>query len=298
MRVLLTGADGQLGRHLAPLLAERFELVTSAPDSGDRPCDLREETALRGLLDEVSPNLIVNPAAWTAVDDAEDHEAAAARLNQWLPARLAAWCRSRDAGLVHFSTDYVFSGRPDRAWLESDPPAPASAYGRTKLAGEDEIRRSGAGALILRTAWLYSALPGNFLSAILARAARGEDLRVVSDQFGSPTWAGSLARMTLGLLGAINIKSGSTLTLHAVDRGRMSWHEFAAMAVDMACERGLIERPVAVAAIASDEWPQRAERPRWSVLDAGALEARLGRSVPTVRQALSACLDEWKPESC
>jgi len=298
MRVLLTGADGQLGRHLSPLLSKRYELVTSSRSGGERPCDLGDESALLRLLNEVRPDLVVNPAAWTAVDAAEDHPASAARLNQWLPARLAAWCRLHDAWLVHYSTDYVFSGLPGRAWVESDRPAPASIYGRTKLAGEEEIRRSGARALILRTAWLYSARPGNFLSAILARAARGEDLRVVSDQLGSPTWAGSLAVMTIELLDAVNMEHGRTLTLHAVNRGRMSWCEFAGMAVAMAYERGLINQSVAVEAISSDEWPQRARRPCWSVLDVRELETRLGHSVPTAGQALSACLDEWKPDSC
>lgn len=298
MRVLLTGADGQLGRHLAPLLSMRFELVTSSLAGGERPCDLSDESALERLLDEVRPDLVINPAAWTAVDDAEDQPDAAARLNEWLPARLAAWCRSHDARLVHYSTDYVFSGLPGRGWLESDPPAPTSVYGRTKLAGEEAIRRTGARALILRTAWLYSALPGNFLSAILARAARGEDLRVVSDQVGSPTWAGSLAAMTLDLLGAVSMERGQTLTLHAVNRGQVSWFEFAAMAVSLAHDRGLIDEAAAVAAIRSDQWPQRARRPLWSVLDVSALEARLGHSVPSTRQALSACLDKWKTVSC
>lgn len=298
MRVLLTGAGGQLGRHLAPLLADRFELVTSARGGGDRPCDLKEEAALENLLDEVRPDIVVNPAAWTAVDAAEDHEDAAARLNQWLPARLADWCRSHDALLVHYSTDYVFSGNPGRAWLENDVPQPLSVYGRTKQAGEQEIRRSGARALVLRTAWLYSALPGNFVSAILRRAARGEDLRVVDDQFGSPTWAGSLAQVTLDLLHAGELERNEPMMLHAADRGQLSWYEFARMAVDMACERGLVDRAVRIEPIGTAQWPQRASRPRWSVLDVGALEARLGRPVLSVRQALSACLEEWNPDSC
>lgn len=298
MRVLLTGAGGQLGRHLAPLLAERFELVTSDRNCGDRPCDLQDEAVLQNLLDEVRPDIVVNPAAWTAVDDAEDHEDEAARLNQWLPARLARWCRSRNALLVHYSTDYVFSGSPGRAWLENDLPQPLSAYGRTKLAGEEEIRRSGARALILRTAWLYSALPGNFVSAILSRAARGEDLRVVDDQFGSPTWAGSLAQLTLDLLRAGKMEWHGALMLHAADRGQVSWYAFARMAIAMAHERRLIDRAVKIEPIRSDQWPQRARRPLWSVLDVGELEARLGRPVMSVRQALSACLEEWRPDAC
>lgn len=293
MRVLLTGADGQLGQHLALRLAERFEVVTSSRHGGDLACDLTDESALDRLLEAVRPQLVINPAAWTDVDGAEDHPEAAKRLNEWLPEHLARWCRARDALLVHYSTDYVFSGLPGRPWLESDAPAPASVYGRTKLAGEDAIRRSGARALILRTAWLYSALPGNFLSAILSRAARGESLRVVSDQLGSPTWAGSLAAMTLELLMGARPGTTGVLTLHTVNKGQLSWHAFAALAVEMAFERGLIKKRVAVDPIGSDQWPQRARRPRWSVLDVDELESVLGHPVLDTRQALSACLDQW-----
>ena len=298
MRVLLTGAEGQLGRHLAPRLAARFALVTSSRSGGDVACDLADAAALHQLLDTVRPQLIVNSAAWTNVDGAEDHPEQAGRMNHRLPGQLAEWCQAQDALLVHFSTDYVFSGEPGRPWNEADRPAPTSVYGQTKWAGEQAIRRSGARALILRTAWLYSALPGNFLSAILARAARGESLRVVSDQLGSPTWAGSLARMTLALLEAVRIEPGQALTLHAANRGLMSWHALAELAVELAHARGVLDLPVPVEAIASGQWPQKARRPSWSALDMSALEDWLGEPVPTVQQALSHCLDEWSIPAC
>ncbi len=297
MKILLTGAGGQLGCYLAPRLAEQGELVTSARSSGDLPCDLSDPDAVADLLAEARPELIVNAAAWTGVDAAEDEPEAAAVLNARLPEQLAAWSQVQGARLVHFSTDYVFDGAPGRPWTERDAPAPASVYGKTKLAGEEGIRRSRADALILRTAWLYSRYPGNFLSAILRRAGTGESLQVVSDQTGSPTWAGSLARMTSEALAAWSGGTGP-VTLHAVDQGSMSWHEFAGLAVTMAAERGLIAEPVSVWAITSDQWPQKARRPGWSVLDVSRLEQHSGEAAWSTRRALAACLDDLKECSC
>lgn len=297
MKVLLTGAEGQLGRHLAPRLAGLGQVVTSSREGGDRPCDLTDSAAVSALLDEVGPGVIVNPAAWTAVDAAEEQPEAADRLNRWLPETLARWCRNNGALLVHYSTDYVFQGNPGRPWTERDVTDPASVYGRTKRAGEQAVLDAGARAVILRTAWLYSACPGNFLSAILARAARGEGLRVVGDQIGSPTWAGSLAEMTVDLLRKDGADARGRI-LHAADRGCMSWHEFAELAVTMAVRRGLIKAAVAVEEIDSSQWPQKARRPSWSVLEVGAMEAACGRPLPTTEQALSACLNQWKSTSC
>ncbi|NDY96744.1 dTDP-4-dehydrorhamnose reductase [Wenzhouxiangella limi] len=293
MKLLLTGAEGQLGFHLVPYLARLGELVTTSRRSGDRPADLTDPAALSRLLDAVRPDVIVNPAAWTAVDAAEEQPEAADRLNRWLPETLADWCRHNGALLVHYSTDYVFHGAPGRPWTERDVTDPVSVYGYTKRAGERAVLGSGARAVVLRTAWLYSACPGNFLSAILARAGRGEGLRVVSDQIGSPTWAGSLAEMTADLLRNDLARPGGSI-LHAADRGCMSWHDFAGMAVTMAAERGLIDEAVPVEPIDSSQWPQKAARPCWSVLDVAAMEAACGRQLPTTKQALSACLDQWK----
>ncbi len=297
MKILLTGAQGQLGRHLLPLLSELGTVVTSARQGGDRPCDLTDAASLQAMLEQVRPQVIVNPAAWTAVDDAEDHPEAADRLNRGLPEALAAWSKDNDALLVHYSTDYVFDGQPGRAWSERHETAPVSVYGRSKRAGEQAIVASGARALVLRTAWLYSACPGNFLSAILRRAAQGDALRVVCDQVGSPTWAGSLAKATADLLAKPGPQEGARV-LHATDRGQMSWHQFARLAVDLATEFGVIDTKVPVEPIDSSQWPQRAQRPAWSVLDSSGLEKAIGHLMPTTEQSLSNCLKRWERSPC
>jgi dTDP-4-dehydrorhamnose reductase len=297
MKILLTGAQGQLGRHLLPVLSTVGRVVTTGRRGGDRPCDLTDLSALRALLNEFSPDVIVNPAAWTAVDDAEDHPDAADALNRALPEALAAWAREYGALLVHYSTDYVFDGQPGRPWSERDPTSPSSVYGRTKLEGEQAIVASGARALILRTAWLYSACPGNFLSAILRRAGQGSPLKVVSDQVGSPTWAGSLAEATANLLIRPAAVDGARV-LHATDRGQMSWHEFANMAVDLGAELGVIDCRVPVEPIDSSQWPQKAYRPAWSVLDPSELEAAIGTVMPTTEESLSNCLKTWEQSPC
>lgn len=297
MRILLTGAAGQLGRHLAPRLSVLGDVIGTDRDAGDFRCDLSDRRLLDKSLARVRPDLIVNPAAWTAVDRAEDEPELALRLNRDLPGWLGEWCTVNKVPLVHFSTDYVFSGTRDQPWSEDDAPSPESVYGQTKLDGERAIERSGADAIIVRTAWLYSHLPGNFLSAILTRAARGEPLTVVSDQIGSPTWAGHLADAVVELLRRRERVGGGVQRFHVAGRGRFSWHAFAELAVARAAEAGVIDAPVAVEPIASARWPQKARRPTWSVLDCRRYEQRVGQELPSVETGLDACLDAWKKDA-
>ncbi|RFF27835.1 MULTISPECIES: dTDP-4-dehydrorhamnose reductase [unclassified Wenzhouxiangella] len=294
MTTLLLGANGQLGRHLRTEIAS---MVTCARSRADHSLDLSDIESVPVLLDRVRPDVIVNAAAWTAVDDAEDHESEAFRLNHDLPAALAEWCRGHEALLVHYSTDYVFSGEPGRPWREEDPVAPESAYGRTKLAGEQAIATSGCRALVLRTAWVYSALPGNFVSAILNRAGEGQDLKVVADQTGSPTWAGTLAQATRRLLSRGEVVDRPEL-LHVAGQGAMTWYDLAGRAVQLAAERGIIPGIVDVEPIGSDQWPQKAQRPAWSVLDGSRYEQFTGRPLPDCEQALAECLDQWSNVPC
>ncbi len=298
MKVLLTGAGGQLGRHLVASAPDGIELFTTTRTGGDHPCDLTDQASLARILKHVRPEVVINAAAWTAVDDAEEHAEAALELNRDLPAALAGWCRANEAGLVTYSTDYVFSGQLGRGWREDDPVAPESAYGLSKMAGEREVMLSGCRGLVVRTAWVYSALPGNFLSAILGRAASGQDLKVVADQTGSPTWAGSLARASWKLVNRVVAELTAPELVHVAGQGAMSWHEFAELAVTRAAECGLIDKPVAVEPIRSDQWPQKARRPAWSVLDTHRYWEMTGESLDPVETALNDCLEQWNQEAC
>ena len=298
MRILLTGSQGQLGRHLAPRLQKLGEVARTDHAGGDFHCDLSDRRLLDKTLQRVRPDVIVNPAAWTAVDRAEDEPDTAFRLNAELPGWIAEWCAESGALLLHFSTDYVFSGTPERPWREDDEPNPGNVYGATKLEGERAIARSGARAVILRTVWLYSHYPGNSLSAILARAGRGEALNIVSDQIGSPTWAGHLADATCSVLSERERLEEGTCVFHVAGRGSLSWFEFGRMAVEHAMQLGLLTDDVAVSPIESANWPQKARRPEYSVLDCSRFERFSGVSLPSVEQGLDSCLNIWKEATC
>lgn len=298
MRILLTGCDGQLGRHLAPRLAAEGEVIRTDRSAGDFQCDLSDRRLLDKTLQRVKPDIIVNTAAWTAVDRAEDEPELAARVNRDMPGWMAEWCAASGALLLHFSTDYVFSGAGDRPWRESDAPVPGNVYGRTKLEAEQAIAGSGGRAVIVRTAWLYSHYPGNFLSAILTRAGRGQPLKIVSDQIGSPTWAGHLADASLALLQRRDALPAGTSLFHVAGAGRMSWYEFGSMAVERAHAAGILERPVAVEPIESANWPQKAPRPVWSVLDCSEYERFTGLPMPSVASGVDECLRLLKESAC
>ncbi|MBL38240.1 MAG: dTDP-4-dehydrorhamnose reductase [Xanthomonadales bacterium] len=298
MRILLTGCGGQLGRHLAPRLARLGEVIATDREGGDFQCDLSDRRLLDKTLHRVKPDVVVNPAAWTAVDRAEDEPELAARMNRAMPGWIAAWCAQNDALMLHFSTDYVFSGPNDRPWSERDEPSPGNVYGRTKLDSERAIAASGAHSVIVRTAWLYSHFPGNFLSAILTRAGQGQPLKIVSDQFGSPTWAGHLADATTALLERRDRLPDRCSLFHVAGKGCMSWHEFGQLAVERAVEIGALDKAVPVSPIESANWPQKAKRPVWSVLDCSRYEEFTGLELPSVERGLDECLAFWKESIC
>lgn len=299
MKLLLTGVDGQLGFELERALAP-LGLLSVSTRSGRRPgdadcvaIDLASTPSVTAALEQLRPDVIVNPAAYTAVDRAESEPELVQRINADAPAALARWCADHDALLVHYSTDYVFDGQADRPWREDDATAPLGVYGTSKRDGEEAIRASGCRHLILRTAWVYSSRASNFLRTMLRLGAERDTLRVVADQRGTPTTARGVAEITQALLARHGAGMSSGLgTFHATHAGETSWHEFAQAIFDMAEALGLLSRAPDLVAIGTSEYPTPARRPAYSVLDRGKLTAEHALALPDWRVGLRQVLAE------
>jgi len=252
VKILLTGRSGQVGSELQAMLHPAV--------AADRATlDLADADAIRQMVRETKPSVIINAAAYTAVDKAENEADLALRINGVAPGVLAEEAKRADALLVHFSTDYIFDGTKRSPYAETDPPNPMSVYGRTKLEGEARIRASGCRHLILRTAWVYGR-GSNFVRAILRQAEKGAALRVVNDQVGAPTWARDIARVTSDLL-----KTRAEGTFNVSAAGNASWYEVALEILRIA------ERAVEVKPVSTADYGAKAPRPAYSVLDNGKL---------------------------
>jgi dTDP-4-dehydrorhamnose reductase len=290
--ILLLGANGQLGRELLRLLAAEQNLhVTSRqaniPGARHHQLDLNDAQALQALLEHLRPGLIINASAYTAVDRAESETDLAHRLNAGVPQQLAEYAFAQQAKLLHFSTDYVFSGEAiGRAWREDDEPEPLGAYGESKRAGELAIQASGCAHLILRTAWVYGLYGHNFLRTMLRLGRERDQLKVVDDQIGAPTWARDLAQ--LGWLANCHGLEG---VYHLTNAGQTSWHGFASEIFAQAEALGLLTAPQ-VAPIPSSEFPTPAKRPAWSVLDISRLQRDLIITMPSWQASLRRCLED------
>lgn len=295
MRILLTGATGQVGFELLRALAPLGEVVATTRTGvlpGGGACEVADFDApgtLAGLVARVAPALVVNAAAWTAVDRAEAEPEACHRANAEAPGVLAEACAARGIPLWHYSTDYVFPGALDRPWREDDDTGPLGVYGASKLAGEQAIRASGARHVIFRTAWVYGARGGNFLRTMLRLGAEREQLAVVADQVGSPTPARWIAATTAAALARRPDAHG---TWHLVASGQASWHGFAEAIFADAHAAGLLPRAPALRAIATADYPTPARRPAWSVLDTSALARDFGLGLPDWRVGLRQVLGE------
>jgi dTDP-4-dehydrorhamnose reductase len=264
VNLLLTGRNGQVGAELQRILQPALATDHAA-------LDLADADAIRRVVREVKPDVIVNAAAYTAVDQAESEPELAMRVNGAAPGVLAEEAKRRGALLVHYSTDYVFDGAKRSPYAEDDAPHPLGVYGRSKLEGEARIRACGGRYLIVRTAWVYGR-GSNFVRAILKQAEKGAPLRVVNDQLGAPTWAADIATVTAGLLG-----QRSEGTFHVSAAGVASWYEVALEILRLARLAAQV-RPVSTA-----EYGAKAPRPRYSVLDNSKLRA-----------AGIAPIDEWR----
>ena len=288
MRILVTGATGQVGWELVRSLSSLGEVM--APGRAD--LDLSQPHTVAAAVRALRPQIIVNPAAYTAVDKAESEPELAQAVNADSVAALAAVSRELDALLVHYSTDYVFDGSQATPYRTTDATNPVSAYGRSKLAGEQAIAAAGCRHLILRTSWVYGARGKNFLLTMLKLARERDSLRVVADQFGAPTSSRLIADTTVQLLA--RIAPGATPAeplLHLTGAGRTSWHGFASRIVEWGAESGLC-KAVPVAAITTADYPTPAARPASSSLDVSLLEATYGLQLPAWEHSLRLCLQD------
>lgn len=295
MRTLLTGANGQVGFALHRSLVAHGEVVPTTRSGrlpGNAACetaDFDQPDSLGALVERVAPDLVVNAAAYTAVDKAEGEPDAAHRANAEAVDALARACADLGIPLVHYSTDYVFPGNTERPWREDDPTAPLGVYGASKLAGEEAIRTSGCQHLILRTAWVYGARGHNFLRTMLRLGAERDELRVVSDQVGSPTPAAWIAQATALALTRLADHSG---TWNLVAGGGTSWHGFAEAIFASATQAGLLERAPKVVAVPSSEYPTPAKRPAYSRLDTSRLARDFGIWLPDWHEGLQQVIGE------
>lgn len=279
MKILLTGRTGQVGWELQRCLAGLGEVV--APDRAT--LDLGRPASVADAVRAHRPALIVNAAAYTAVDRAEQESQACFAVNAESVGALAHEAAQLGALLVHYSTDYVFDGAKGSPYVEADPTAPISTYGRSKLAGEQEIARSGCRHLILRASWVYAMRGRNFVLTMLKLARQRPQLRVVNDQVGAPTWARDIAAATLVALNRPDPLEG---LYHVAAGGSTTWFHFARRLLDLA---GL-DTPVVP--IATSEYPTDATRPAYSVLDSGRLEHATGFRIAPWDERLEACLTD------
>jgi len=292
---LLLGANGQVGRELRRALAPLGEVVcttrsgTLEDGAVCEVADFDRPESLPALLDRLAPTVVVNAAAYTAVDKAEEDRDAAFRANAESPGALARWCAAHGVPLVHYSTDYVFDGRGTAPYAVDAPTAPLGVYGASKLAGEEAVRAAGGQHLIIRTAWVYASHGKNFLLTMLRVGAQRDELRVVADQIGTPTSAALIADVTAQVLRQGTKASG---TWHLTAAGQTSWHGFAEAIFARAVAAGLLPRAPQVVAIPTSEYPTPARRPAYSCLDTTSLRRDFGIDLPAWETALDSVVAE------
>jgi dTDP-4-dehydrorhamnose reductase len=288
MRILVTGKDGQVGWELRRTLAVLGDVIAV-----DRTqLDLSNPEQAASVVRELKPQVIVNAAAYTAVDKAESEEPLARAINALTPGAMALEAQKLGALFVHYSTDYVFDGKATQPYRESDAVAPVSAYGRTKEEGERLIRESGVNHLILRTAWVYGVRGKNFLLTMLRLAKERDRLRVVGDQIGSPTWSRLIAEATASLV-LKTAEAPVAETLNLTSLGQTSWHGFASAIVARGAELGLCSN-IPVDAVGTADYPTPAHRPAYSVLSGEKLSSLFGVALPDWQTALELCLAELR----
>jgi len=286
VRVLVLGGGGQVASAVVAAAPAHHQVVARTRAE----LDVGDGTAIARTLAEIRPEWTVNAAAYTAVDLAEDHRSQAIAVNDTAVGVLADAASSADCRLLHLSTDFVFDGGSNRAYLPADQTNPLSAYGASKLGGERHVLNSAATGIVLRTAWVYAATGRNFVLTMLRLMREKEQVSVVCDQIGTPTWAAGIAAAIWGLIG-VGAPGG---VYHWTDLGVASWYDFAVAIQDEALARGLLHHAVPITPIPSSAYPTRARRPAFSVLDTGSTRALIKAPARHWRHNLRTMLDELR----
>ncbi len=291
MRILITGTTGQLGWELQRSLAPFGEILAPARTA----LDLSRPEQVESWLDSAKPDLVVNPAAYTAVDKAEVEKSLAFAVNHHTPAALARWCAKSRVPLIHFSTDYVFPGTGSEPFVESSSTGPVNVYGTSKRDGEQAVRDSGCTHYIFRTSWVYAARGQNFLNTMLRLADSRPEIRVVDDQIGAPTPARLLADLTAQVIGAMRVRPAKIAetcgTYHVTTSGQTSWHGFATEIMRLRSAVTGLPAPV-VTAIPTSEYPTPASRPMNSRLDCSRFQETFGLLLPDWRDGLGTTISD------
>lgn len=293
MKILLLGKNGQVGWELQRSLAPLGDVVALDRQGGDGLCgDLADLDGLRNTLRQVRPDVLVNAAAYTAVDKAESDVQAAGLINAQAPGLMAQELHALGGWLVHFSTDYVFDGSGSTAWCETDRTAPLNQYGLSKLHGEQAIQASGCRHLIFRTSWVYAARGNNFARTMLRLAAERERLSVIDDQIGAPTGAELLADVSAHAIRQAVLQPGLGGLYHLAAAGETSWCGYARHVIDQARRDGAVLAVQAIEPIPSSAYPVAATRPKNSRLDTGKLSRSFNLHLPDWKSGVSRMLME------
>lgn len=292
MKVLITGAGGQLGAELIRVF-ENESIDTLAYKKSD--LDITDMDAVMSALRRAAPDVVINSAAYTAVDCAESDAENTFKVNARGAAFVAQAATEAGALIIHISTDFVFDGKKGSPYLEDDETNPLGVYGKSKLRGEEEVKRLAEEHIIVRSSWLYGAYEEdrNFVKTILGLAREREELRVVSDQIGSPTWTRDLARAILGFVKARETGGHKSGTYHYVNEGEASWYEFACAIIKGARKFGMNLKCESVKPVATSEYPTEAPRPLYSVLDTAKIRQELNITVPHWRSSLDIMLEQF-----
>jgi len=294
MKILLFGKNGQVGWELQRSLAPLGELVALSTDSSDLCGDFTNLDGIAQTVQSVAPDIIVNAAAYTAVDKAESEPDVAHTINALAPGVLAQAAQRCGAWLVHYSTDYVFDGSGNQPWLESDNTAPLNVYGQSKLEGEQAILASGCRHLIFRTSWVYAARGNNFAKTMLQLAQQRDSLQVIADQFGAPTGAELLADVTAHAIRAALQRPEVSGLYHLVAGGETSWHSYAHFVIDYARQAGVDIKvtPEAIVAVPTGAFATAAKRPNNSRLNTDKLQNIFGLHLPHWQNGVTRMLSE------